>query len=187
MVYGYARVSTAKQLIGNSIEDQTNQLLKAGCENILEEQYTGSTTARPKLDKLIAKMQDGDTLIVTKLDRLARSVREGSELIQQLIDKGITVNILNMGTISSKPMDRLMVNVLLAFAEFERTMIIERTQAGKAIAKTKDGFKEGRPRKYNKHQLDHAMSLLESNSFTQVEKMTGISKSTLVRTKQQMQ
>jgi DNA invertase Pin-like site-specific DNA recombinase len=80
-------------------------------------------------------------------------------------------------------MGNFFLTTLLAVAELERNMIIERTQAGKAIAKTKDGFREGRPQKYNKHQIQHAMTLLESNSFTQVEKMTGISKSTLVRAK----
>ncbi|MBP2632060.1 MAG: recombinase family protein [Firmicutes bacterium] len=78
-----------------------------------------------------------------------------------------------------------MVTVLLAFAEFERSMIIERTQAGKAIAKTKEGFKDGRPAKYNEHQLKYAMKLLEDHSYTEVERMTTISKSTLIRYKRQ--
>lgn len=129
-------------------------------------------------------MEQGDTLVVTKLDRLARTVREGSELIQQLIDRGVTVIIDNMGTISNSKIDKLTMNILLAFAEFERDMIIERTQAGKEIAKTKDGFKDGRPTKYTDHQIDHALRLLaEGNSYKQVEKMTTISKSTLIRAK----
>lgn len=183
MIYGYARVSTIKQVAGNSLEDQMEKLKEAGCQKIVEEQFTGSTTERPKLDKLISLMKDGDTLVVAKLDRLARSVREGSQLIQELIDKGITVTIINMGTISNKPMDRLMVNILLAFAEFERNMIIERTQAGKEIAKTKDGYTEGRPKKYTEYQIQNAMGLLNDNSYTEVEKLTGISKSTLIRQK----
>jgi len=182
MIYGYARISTVKQIDGNSIEDQVEQLKKAGCETIIEEQYSAKTTDRPRLDKLIAIMQDGDIMIVTKLDRLARSVREGSQLIQQLIDKGIVVNVLNMGTISSKPMDKLMVNILLVFAEFERNMIIERTQAGKEIARTKAGYKEGRPKKYTEYQLKNAMNLLDDgNSYTHVAEMTGLSVSTLAR------
>ena len=186
MIYGLARVSTFKQIAGNSLEDQVELLKKAGCEIIIEEQFSGSTTDRPKLDKLISGLKDGDTLIITKLDRLARSVREGSQLIQQLIDKGITVTIINMGTISNKPMDRLMVNILLAFAEFERTMIVERTQAGKAIAKTKDGFKDGRPKAYNEHQLEHAMKLIdEGNSYKKVSAMTKISESTLYRARRE--
>lgn len=88
-----------------------------------------------------------------------------------------------MGTISNKPMDKLMLNVLLAFAEFERDMIIERTQAGKAVARTKEDFRDGRPKKYSKVQIEHALELLNNHSFTQVEQLTGISKSTLIRAK----
>ena len=186
--YGYARVSTVRQISGNSLEDQEQFLRDKGCAEIVVEQFTGKTTERPKLQELVSRLQSGDTLIVTKLDRFARTVQEGSKLIQELISRDVTVIIGNMGTISSKPMDRLMLNILLSFAEFERDMIIERTQAGKAVAKTKEGFRDGRPPKYTKHQLDHAMVLLEcGNSYTQVEQMTNISKSTLIRHKRQLQ
>ena len=188
MIYGYARVSTVKQLSGNSLEDQEIILKdKYNCNEIIVEQYTGKTTDRPKLNELIERLKSGDTLIVTKLDRLARTASEGSSLIQSIINRGITVTIDNMGTVSNKPMDKLMVTMLLAFAEFERSMIIERTQAGKEIAKTKAGFKDGRPSKYTEYQLQNAMKLLEDHSYTQVEKLTGISKSTLIREKRQQQ
>ena len=186
--YGYARVSTVRQISGNSLEEQEAFLRDKGCTDIVVEQFTGKTTERPKLQELVSRLQSGDTLIVTKLDRFARTVQEGSKLIQELINRDVTVIIGNMGTISSKPMDRLMLNILLSFAEFERDMIIERTQAGKAVAKTKEGFRDGRPPKYTKHQLDHAIALLsEGNSYTQVEHMTNISKSTLIRYKRQQQ
>ena len=182
MIYGMARVSAVKQLEGNSLEDQVEQLKSAGCEVIVEEQFTAKTNDRPKFNQLIEVMKNGDTLIVTKLDRLARSVREGTAIIYQLINRGITVTVLNMGTISNKPIDQLLLNILLAFAEFERTLIIERTMAGKAIARTKDGYREGRPKKYTEYQLENAMLLLAAgNSYTEVGKLTGISKSTLTR------
>ena len=73
--------------------------------------------------------------------------------------------------------------ILLAFAEFERDMIVERTQEGKAIAKEKPDFREGRPRQFDDMQIDNALSLLEKYSYTQVTKLTGISKSTLIRAK----
>jgi len=183
MIYGYARVSTIKQVSGNSLEDQDAILRAKGCEEIIVEQYTGKTTERPKLQQLVKRIRPGDTLIVSKLDRLARSVQQGSELIKDLISRDITVIIDNMGTISNKPMDRLMLNILLAFAEFERDMIVERCQTGRQIARTKNGYKDGRPNKYTKHQLDHALKLLEENSYTAVERMTKISKSTLLRYK----
>jgi len=181
MIYGYARISTLKQIVGNSLEDQENILRAKGCAEIVVEQYTGKTTDRPKLNELLLKLKDGDTLMITKLDRLARSASEGNALIQSLISKGVVVTIDNMGTISNKPMDKLMVTMMLAFAEFERTLIMERTAAGKEIARTKAGYKEGRPKVYNDHQLQHAMSLLGENSYTKVAEMTGISKSTLIR------
>ncbi len=185
MIYGYARVSTVKQIAGNSLEEQALILKAEGCQRIVIEQYTGKTTERPKLTELSSILTEGDTLVTTKLDRLARSVTDGSKFIKELIDKGVTVKINNIGTISNKPMDKLMLNVLLAFAEFERDMIIERTQAGKELAKTKAGFKDGRPKKYPKERIQEALRLLQDNSYTQVEKLTGISKSTLIRAKRQ--
>lgn len=180
-VCGYARVSTAGQFKGNSFADQEAILKARGCTDIVTEQFTGKTTERPMLKSLIGRLVSGDTLVVTKLDRLARSVTEGSRLIQDLIAKDITIIIDNMGTISNKPMDRLMLNMLLAFAEFERDMIQERTQAGKVVAKTKEGYREGRPKQYSRDQMQHALSLLDSYSYTKVASMTGISKSTLIR------
>lgn len=182
MIYGYVRVSTVKQVSGNSIEEQEGILQsKYNCNEIVSEQFTGKTTDRPKLNELIAKLVTGDTLVVTKLDRLARTAIEGNELIHKLIGKGVTVTIDNLGTVSNKPMDKLMVDVLLAFAEFERAMIVERTQAGKAIAKTKPDFRDGRPRKYTDYQINNALGLLGAHSYAEVDKMTGISKSTLIR------
>ena len=108
---------------------------------------------------------------------------QGSELVNSLISKGIKVNILNIGTMDNTPTSNLIRNIFFAFAEFERDMIVERTQEGKAIAKNNSKFKEGRPKKYSKQQLEHALSLLKDNSYSQVEKMTGISKSTLIRAK----
>ncbi len=88
-----------------------------------------------------------------------------------------------MGLVEDTPTGRLILNVMLAFAEFERDMIVERTQEGKAIAKQKEDFREGRPNKYSKKQIEHALKLLENNSYKQVEDKTGISKSTLIRAK----
>ena len=182
-VYGYARVSTKRQINGNSFEEQKALLESEGCETIVCEQFSGATTCRPELDKLISKLQSGDTLVVTKLDRLSRTVQEGSKLIQDLVKNDVTVVIKNMGTISSKPMDKLMLNILLAFAEFERSMIIERTQAGREIARTKPGYRDGRKPKFTEYQLENAVKLLEEFSYKQVSQKTGISTATLIRAK----
>ena len=182
--YGYCRVSTIKQgKDGNSLEAQKEMLISAGAEKIFEESFTGTKIQRPKLDMLIEKIQPGDTLIVTKLDRIARSISQGTEFIERLISMGVTVNILNLGVLDNTPASRLVRNIFLAFAEFERDMIVERTTEGKALARLKEGYREGRPKKFRNEQMRHALMLLDSNSYSRVSDMTGISISTLKRAK----
>lgn len=184
MIYGYARVSTKGQAKdGNSLEAQHKTLKEAGAETIYSDAFTGTKTDRPEFDKLMNILTAGDTLVVTKLDRFARSATQGFELIKNLMDKGITVRVLNMGTMDDTPNGRLIIHIMLAFAEFERDMIVERTQEGKAIAKQRPDYREGRPKKYGRKQLDHALTLLNDHSYKQVEELTGISKSTLIRYK----
>ena len=136
---------------------------------------------RPQLPALLSRLQAGDELMVTKLDRLARSATKGVECIRSLAEKGVVVNILNMGRIDETSVGKLVLTIMMAFAEYERDMIVERTQAGKAVARAQSDFHEGRPRKYTEKQLAHALELLTDHSYTQVESMTGISKSTLIR------
>lgn len=186
MIYGYARVSTKGQAKdGNSLEAQEKALRESGANEIYVDAFTGTKTDRPEFDKLMNKIQKGDTLIVTKLDRFARSMSQGSELVSDLIERGIKVYILNIGVMDNTPSSKLIRNVFFAFAEFERDMIVERTQEGKAIAKHNPDFKEGRPKKYSKKQMAHALELLENHSYKQVEDLTGISKSTLIRAKRE--
>lgn len=184
MVYGYCRVSTQMQARdGNSLEAQEKALKENGAEEIYTDAFTGTKAHRPELDRLLDKLQPGDKLVVTKLDRIARSASQGIELIQTLLDKEITVHVLNMGLLDNTPTGKLIRNIMLAFAEFERDMIIERTQEGKAIAKRQPDFKEGRPRLYGRKQIQHALGLLQDHSYRQVTELTGISKSTLIRAK----
>lgn len=188
MIYGYARVSTRGQANdGNSLDAQIIALKEAGATEIYSDAFTGTKSHRPEFNKLISKLKSGDTLIVTKLDRFARSLSQGSELVSTLIDRGIKVYILNIGVMDNTPASKLIRNIFFAFAEFERDMIVERTQEGKAIAKGRSDYKEGRPRKYSKAQIHHALDLLTSHSYKQVEQMTGISKSTLIRAKNRQQ
>lgn len=183
MIYGYARVSTVSQRKdGNSIEDQVKTLKEYGCQEIFEEAYSGKTMDRPKFQELLSKLNKGDTLVVTKLDRFARTTIEGVQTVQNLFNEGIKVHILNMGLVEDTNIGRLILTVMLAFAEYERGMIVERTQMGKAIARQNPEFREGRPKKYSKAQLEHAVSLLsQGHSYKEVVAMTGISKSTLIR------
>ena len=155
----------------------------AGAAIVYTDTHTRKTLDRPELRKLLGVLEPGDTLIVTKLDRFAGSISKATELITELIDRGIVVHVLNMGILSNDSTNVLMRNMLLAFSQFERDLIIERTQEGKSIARQHEGFKEGRPKKYRRAQIDHALGLLEDHSYKQVESMTGISKSTLIRAK----
>ena len=188
MKYGYARVSTRGQAKdGNSLEAQIALLKNNSAEVIYTDSFTGTKMERPELDKLLKEISKGDTLVVTKLDRFARSVSQASDLITSLIDKGVTVNVLNLGVLDNSSMSTLMRNVLLSFAQFERDMIVERTQEGKAISRLKEDFREGRPNVYSKKQIEHALELLETHSYKQLEEKTGISKSTLIRAKRKEQ
>ena len=183
MKFGYIRVSTRKQARdGNSLEAQREALTAAGAEKIYTDAFTGTRMERPEWDKLRAQLRRGDVLIVTRLDRLARSVSQASGLITDMIDEGVTIHVLNLGVLSNDSVNTLFRNVLLSFAQFERDMIVQRTQEGKAVARATDpDFREGRPPKFDTEQLDHAMELLENHSYAQTAKLTGISKSTLIR------
>jgi DNA invertase Pin-like site-specific DNA recombinase len=179
MKYGYARVSTIHQ----DLQVQIQRLENEGCDVIYSEKITGTKFDRPKFRELLSNLKEGDTLAITKLDRFARSTGDAIETIKLLFDKGVKVHVLNMGLIENTPTGKLIFNVMSAFAEFERDMIVERTQEGKAIAKQREDFREGRPNKYSKKQIEHALELLKTHSYTQVEEKTGISKSTLIRAK----
>ena len=126
-------------------------------------------------------IQSGDKLIITKLDRIARSVIHGIQLIENLSDKGVIINVLNMGIIDSSPTGKLIRNIMLSFAEFERDIIKQRTQEGKAIARQNPNFRDGRPKKFSKAQINHALELLKTHSYNQVVAMTGISRATIAR------
>ena len=187
MIYGYGRVSTKGQAKdGNSLEAQERLLKEHGAVVIYMDSFTGTKMTRPEFDKLLKKLKAGDTLVVAKLDRFARSVSQASDLITKLIDDGIRVDVCNLGILDNSSMSTLMRNILLSFAQFERDMIVERTQEGKAIARQNPDFREGRPKKYSRMQIKHALELLKHYSYRQVEAMTGISKSTLIRAKQKL-
>lgn len=179
MKYGYARVSTRHQ----DLEGQMRQLEEENCDQIYFEKITGTKKDRPEFQKLLQKIQSGDTLVVTKLDRFARSTQDALSTIKLLFEKGVKINVLNLGVIENTSTGRLIFTIFSAFADFERDLIVERTQEGKEIARQRPNFREGRPEKYSQQQIDLAMKLLESNSYTEVEKMMGISKSTLTRHK----
>lgn len=148
MRWGYGRVSSKGQrLYGMSLEDQLEKLLTQGIdrEHILMDAYTGTKMDRPEFTRLLSLLNPGDELVVCKLDRFARTAPEGAMLVRDLVERGIKVNILNMGVADNTPMGKVMVTVMLAFAEYERDMIVERTTMGKAMKREHDPeWREGR-------------------------------------------
>lgn len=169
MIYGYARVSTKGQdKYGNGLEVQEKQLRDNGAEVIFYESFTGTKKSRPELNKLVSVLREGDTVVVTKLDRIARSTRDGLDIIEELLSKGVTINILNMGKFDNTPTGKLIRTVFFAFAEFERDMIVQRTTEGKEVCKSDPNWREGRKpvetpdfEKFLKKQKDGSMTVSE--------------------------
>lgn len=183
-LYGYARVSTQSQ----KLEEQIDILLNEGItkENIYSEKFTGTKSDRPKFNELMALLEEGDTLIITKLDRLARNTKEALEVIDKLLNSNVSINVLNLGKIENTSIGKMIYTILLSVAELERDMIVERTQSGKEYAKKNNpNYKEGRPRRRLTPQYLHAVELLETNTYKEVAKITGISTATLIRIKRQ--
>ena len=183
--YGYVFVSSKKN--GNSLDEQERAVREAGAEYVFMDEYTGPNTQRMELEKLIQRLHTGDTLIITKLDRISNSVQQGIRFVNDLVQQGIRVHVINVGIIDHSPTGRLIQNTMLRFAEFERDMKMQKTSEGKAVARLKDGYREGRKPKYSEDQLKLALELLQSHSYAQVVEITGISKRTLIRAKQRFQ
>ena len=179
-IYGYARVSTAQQDYATQIED----LKRAGATKIFKDKYTGTTADRPEFDKLMAKIKNGDTLIVTKLDRLARNTQDALNIVKKMNAEGVILRVLNIGTIDNSPSGRLIFTVFSAFAEFERDLIVSRTQEGKAWAKANNpNFHDGMPIKYDQEQINFAWKLHTQDhmSYSEISKKLGMSKATIYR------
>ena len=190
MIYGYCRVSTQKQFKeGNSLEAQERKIKNRFpiCE-IYKEQHTGKTLSRPVWDELKSKLKKGDLVATTKADRFGRNLLESLMVIKELDELGVTVVVLEFGEEVGEfnSSNKLMFNIRLAFAEYERELIVERMAEGKAIARQNPNYREGRKPTYSREQISHALELLESHSYRKVEAKTGISKSTLIRAKNKL-
>ena len=179
MKYGYARVSTE----GQHLEAQVAALKQSGIEKIYTEKYTGTTTNRPVFDKLLNKLQPKDVLVVTKLDRFARNTHEGLEVMQTLFDRHVAIHILNLGLIDESPTGKLIFTIFSAFAQFERDLIVTRTQEGKTYARMHNpNFKEGRKEQYTDLEIIQAYNThCQGITYKSIAIQTGISISTLKR------
>ena len=185
--YGYARVSTTAQSLDEQIEQLKEQVIEPN--NIYSEKFTGTKTDRPQFNELLSTIKSGDTLVVTKLDRLARNTQEALKVINKLLDNDITINVLNLGTLENSTTGKLVTTILLAVAEMERNMILERTKAGKEYAKKHNkNYKEGRPKRViTRYYKNIYKYLTNGHSYTETESYFNISRSTIYRIKKQIE
>ncbi|WHY65635.1 recombinase family protein [Neobacillus sp. SuZ13] len=183
---GYARVSTIGQ--ENGLETQKQLLKEAGCKKIFFEKVTGtSTIKRNELKDVMEFLENGDTLAVTKIDRLARSIIDLNKIVKELNDKGVNIRFLkeNMEFNANKnnnSLQNLLFNILGSFAQFERDIIVERTEEGRARAK-KQGKHMGRPAQ-DKKAIQKALKLYDDRktnemSVNDISKITGVPRSTI--------
>lgn len=177
MKYGYARVSTADQ----NPQSQRDALKAAGCEKVVTDQVSGASASRPKLDKLLAKIARGDVLTVHRLDRLGRSLPHLIEVVHDLEAKGAGFRSLSENIDTTTAGGRLVFHLMGALAEFERSLIVERTQAGLQAARSR-GVRVGRPRSLTAAQVNHARKLVDAGEpAASVALSLGVNKSTLYR------
>ncbi|SUA76853.1 DNA-invertase hin [Nocardia otitidiscaviarum] len=175
---GYARVSTTDQ----DPQLQLNALDAAGCERIFTDHgVSGAKAERPELDKCLDHLRKGDVLTVWKLDRLGRNTVHVLQLIEQLTERGIGFRSVTEGLTTEGVMGKAMLTVMMAFAELERNVMIERTRAGLAAAAA-NGRKGGRPRKVNDADAAKAKDLRAKGiSAPDIARMLGCSRATVYR------
>lgn len=184
MIKGYARVSTVDQ----NLERQLHALEKAGCTQIYQEKITGTKMDRPELQRLLDDLQAGDTVIVKELTRVSRSTQDMLSLVEQITKKGCYVKSLNESWLDTgSPSGELMLTIFAGMAQFERRLLLQRCNEGRAVAVAK-GTKMGRPRTGGK-QLDYALKLYKSQemSIRKICEVTGIAKATLCRRIKELQ
>lgn len=176
---GYARVSTRDPDLTN----QEAQLCAAGCGRIFAEKITGARRDRPQLDRLLDHLRAGDVVVVTRLDRLARSIRDLLDIVEriQTANAGLC-SLAEPWADTTTPAGRMVLTVFAGIAEFERSLIVERTSAGRAAAKAR-GTKFGRKPTLTPAQLDHIYRLADegNTSMQEIAALFGIHRSTLFR------
>jgi DNA invertase Pin-like site-specific DNA recombinase len=177
-IKGYARVSTD----GQTLDAQQAALKEAGATQVFSEKQSGIKTDRAALARCLASLEPGDTLLVTKLDRLARSTRDLLNTLDAIAKAGATFRSLGDGWAdTTTPHGKLMITVLGGLAEFERHLILSRTNEGRVRAKAR-GVKFGRRPKLTKYQRDEALARLAGGeTLTAVARSMGVSHMTIYR------
>ena len=176
--YGYARVSTNGQDLGS----QEAELLAAGCARVFKEKVSGAKADRAELAKLVKRLEPDDVLIVTRLDRLARSTRNLLNILATISERKAGFRSLkDTWADTTTSHGRLMLTVLGGLAEFERTLIVERTGEGRKRAQAR-GVKFGRPRALDEHQCREAVKRLQAgDSQADVARIFAVNPATISR------
>ncbi len=180
MKFGYARVSTKDQ----NLSLQVDALKEAGCEMIFQEKISGAKSERPELNRMLDQLRKGDVVVIWKLDRLGRSLRDLVGLIDKFKEKGAGLQSLNDSIDTTTPTGKLIFHIFASLAEFERSIISERTKAGLAAARAR-GRNGGRPKGLSKKAQDQARLAetlyKEERSISEICNHVGISRATLYR------
>ena len=180
MLIGYARTSTTDQHAG--FEAQLVELKAYGCERMYQEQVS-AVASRSELDRAIDMLREGDKLVVTKLDRLARNVMHMGELLQQIESKGAGLVILSLGSETvdtSTATGKLILNMMVSVAQFEREMMKERQVEGIKRAQAEGKYKGRVPTAMK--QADKVKALVDAGvTRVQVQEQLGISKASYYR------
>lgn len=174
---GYARVSTQEQ----NLERQIDALKKYGIDKLYTEKMTGTKKHRPELDAMLDRLEEGDVVVIESLSRLGRSTKDLLALIDTFEAKGIKLVSLKENIDTSTSTGRLLITVLSALAQFERDVIVERTNEGLTAARAR-GRKGGRPRVPDA-KVKQAIKLYNTKEYSlgEIEKLTGIKPNTLYR------
>lgn len=176
MLIGYARVSTDDQ----NLNLQHDALQNAGCEKVYSDQQSGAAAERAGLTNVLDVLRPGDTLVIWRLDRLGRSLKNLIHLVEQLDKREVGLKSLQENIDTTTSGGRLVFHIFGALAEFERTLIRERTQAGINAARAR-GRQGGRPKllEANKRELAIRLHREQKHSIAEICSMMGVSKSTL--------
>lgn len=179
LMLGYARVSTDDQ----DLTLQRDHLRAAGCNKLFAEKVSGSRRARPELDRMLDHLRPGDVVTVTRLDRLARSTRDLLDVAERIRSCGAGLRSLaEPWADTTSPAGRMVMTVFAGIAEFERSLILERTRTGREAAKAR-GVQFGPRPTLTPAQLDHAKQLIEQEerAVSEVADLMGVHRSTLYR------
>jgi len=178
LLIGYARVSTDDQDLTN----QRAELHAAGCKRIFAEKITGAHARRPELARMLDHLRAGDVVMVTRLDRLARSTRDLLDIAEQLQEQGAGLRSLaEPWADTTTPSGRMVLTVFAGIAEFERSLIIDRTRSGREAAKAR-GVRFGRRPTLTPGQVEHARDLLGAGrTAAEAAELLGVHRATLYR------